>query len=432
MEAVAAQEGASGRIAKLVVSTRIFGARTGSMRILFLSPRQCWPALSGAKLREYHLARALGQSGELTYVYFSQGLPIAPTDLPFCRHLIPVPKPSAYTPGKVIQGLLTGVPLPVINYTSKVMSATLAGLIGRSAFDLVHIDSIHMAGYLPIVARLKSRLMMHWHNIESELMTRYAANSTLPKKLYASLTARRLAALEDELLSSCFGHVVCSERERELLLVRAPRARVAVVENGVDTQSFTLDGTARRRIVFVGSMGYHANTEAALYFTSKIWPALYKLFPSWTLTLVGSDPPPSVRALAGLYPAVEVTGTVPDVRPFYAEALLAIVPLRTGGGTRLKILEAFAAGVPVISTTLGAEGLNLSPGEHFLAADSQTEWVAACSAIANDAPLRKRLIQAGRKLAEDEYDWNVLGGRLVTTYRTWLLDREPNSPVGDC
>jgi polysaccharide biosynthesis protein PslH len=392
------------------------------LRILFLSPRQCWPALSGAKLREYHLARALGQDSELTYVYFSQGLPVAPADLPFCRHLIPVPKPSAYTPGKIIRGLVTGVPLSVINYTSKEMSDTLAGLAGRPVFDLAHVDSIHMAGYLPIVAGTTSRVIMHWHNIESELMARYAANSAFPKKLYAALTARRLAALEDKLLSSCFGHVVCSERERQLLLARAPRARVAVVENGVDTQSFAVDGDTRRRVVFVGSMGYHANTEAALYFTSKIWPALNKLFPAWTLTLVGSDPPPSVRALTGLYPAVEVTGTVPDVRPFYREALLAIVPLRTGGGTRLKILEAFAAGVPVISTTLGAEGLNLSPGEHFLAADSHTEWVAACSAIANDAGLRRRLIQAGRKLAEDEYDWNVLGDRLVTTYRTWLMD----------
>ena len=219
------------------------------MRILFLSPRQCWPALSGAKLREYHLARALGQSGELTYVYFSQGFPVTPADLPFCRHLIPVPKPAAYTPGKVIRGLLTGVPLPVINYTSKEMSNALAGMIGRSVFDLVHVDSIHMAGYLPIVGGLKSPVVMHWHNIESELMARYAANSTLPKRIYASLTARRLAALEDNLLGSCFGHVVCSERERELLLARAPRARVAVVENGVDTQSFTLDGGARRELV---------------------------------------------------------------------------------------------------------------------------------------------------------------------------------------
>ena len=393
------------------------------MRILFLSPRQCWPAVSGAKLREYHLARALGQTGDLTYVYFSQGLPAPPDDLPFCRHVISVPKPSAYTPGKIIQGILTGVPLPVINYTSREMRETLAGLSDRPTFDLVHVDSIHMAGYLPIVSGMTSRVIIHWHNIESELMARYAANSTLPKKLYASLTARRLAALEDKLLGSSFGHVVCSERERELLLARAPQARVAVVENGVDTKSFTLDGgSARHRIVFVGSMGYHANTEAALYFTSTIWPALYRQFPSWTLTLVGSDPPPSIRALAGHYPAVEVTGTVPDVRPFYGEALLAIVPLRTGGGTRLKILEAFAAGVPVISTTLGAEGLNLSPGQHFIAADTQTEWVAACSAIAHDAALRKRLMQAGRKLAEDEYDWTVIGARLVATYGTWVTE----------
>jgi glycosyltransferase involved in cell wall biosynthesis len=165
-------------------------------------------------------------------------------------------------------------------------------------------------------------------------------------------------------------------------------------------------------------MSYHANIDAAVWFTHEVWPAIHRRFPDFKLTLVGSNPGPAVRALQS--EAVEVTGTVPSVAPYYEDALAAIVPLRTGGGTRLKILEAMAAGVPVISTALGAEGLAVSPNENILIADRQESWIESLASLSSDQERWRSMAAAGRRLVESRYDWEVLGQGLFETYRAWL------------
>ena len=236
-----------------------------------------------------------------------------------------------------------------------------------------------------------------------------------------------MAGAESRILREAFGHVVCSGREKTLLAARAPAARVEVVENGVDTRFFDSvrkDGVSPRfRLVFVGSMSYHANIEAAAAFARGVWRQVHEQFPAWKLTLVGSNPTAAVLAL-GEIPGVEVTGTVGDVRPYYREAAAAVVPLRTGGGTRLKILEAMAAGVPVISTTLGAEGLEVTPGKHLLIADSDQEWRSALASIQADPALGLTLSAEGFNLVRTRYDWEILGQSLLQTYCAWL-DRQP-------
>jgi glycosyltransferase involved in cell wall biosynthesis len=392
------------------------------MRIVYVSPRQCWPVITGARLRDYHLARSLGENAELTYLYFYGDQPTSPADMPFCRTLLGIPKPKPYTPAKIMRGLFHRLPLTLINYDSPEMKAELTKVTTAEQFDIVHLDSIHMLTYRPTLPdRLRRRIVFNWHNIESELLLRYAATtSSLPRKIYATMTARRVAALEREILRTSFGHLVCSERERQVLLKWVPDARIAVIENGVDTRAFdNLPAATRHRLLFVGSMAYHANGEAMLAFTDRIWPSIHERFPEWTLTIVGSDPPSAIRALAK-HPKVEVTGTVPDVRPYYSEAVAVIVPLLTGGGTRLKILEALAARVPVVSSTLGMEGLDVTHGRQILIADDPGEWIAALSSLAPQGDLWHNLAASGRQLAESHYDWNVLGQTLMTTYRHWL------------
>jgi glycosyltransferase involved in cell wall biosynthesis len=304
------------------------------------------------------------------------------------------------------------------------MKAAVAALVDTEQFDLVHVDSIHMAACVPIPRRgPRAPVVYDWHNIESEAMRRYSANVKSPVlRLYSAVTARRLAALEAQTLRQAFGHLVCSERERTELHHVAPDARVAVVENGVDTR-FYEDGAGfsigRRRIVFVGSMSYHANIDAAVSFARGVWPRIRERFPLWRLTLVGSNPAPVVLAL-GREQNVEVTGTVPDVRPYYREALAAIIPLRAGGGTRLKILEAMAAGVPVVSTTLGAEGLAVSPDVNILIADKDEDWLPRLAALSRQSDSWNGLAIAGRELVRSRYDWEVIGKSLYETYCDWL------------
>jgi glycosyltransferase involved in cell wall biosynthesis len=390
------------------------------LRILYLSPRQCYPPITGAKLRDYYLARALGEAGELTYVHFDQPDTAAPV-LPFCERVVTISRVQPYTPGKILQGLTGRWPLPVVNYTSTEMIAQVLKLIREKAFDLVHVDCIQMAA---CEAALREALgstptMYNWHNIESELMLRYSEGNESPlKKMYARMTAGRLAKVESMVLESATGHVVCSEREHALLAARAPHARIAVVANGVDTGGFKPAKSAegRKRIVFVGAMSYHANIDAAVWFAREIWPQIRARMDGFVFTIVGSNPAPEVLALREL-PGVEVTGTVPDISVWYSEAFAAVVPLRVGAGTRLKILEAMAAGVPVISTSLGAEGLEVSPGKDILLVDEAGGWAEALAGL--EARWTAQA-SAARELVCSRYDWQVIGKSLVSSYLSWL------------
>ena len=168
--------------------------------------------------------------------------------------------PSLYRDLQIVRGLAGRWPLPAVNYTSQAMQAALAGILEKEPFDLAHVDYVNMAPYAPILRRGGvSRLVYNWHNIESELMRRYSRTSDSSlRRLYAAWTARRLEALERRILEEAFGHIVCSERERQALCHRAPEARVAVVENGVDAAFFepAADGPGERnRLVFVGFDG---------------------------------------------------------------------------------------------------------------------------------------------------------------------------------
>ncbi len=395
------------------------------MRILFLSPRQCWPALSGAKLREYHFLRALGERGAVTYLYFADAgvAPLSNRELPFCRRIEALPKPQAYSPGKIARGLFGRWPLPLLNYYSGQMAQRVAAVTANEAFDLVHLDSIHMA---PYVSQLKpgTRVVYNWHNIESEAMRRYGATvDSLPRRTYAALTARKIEAVERESLKTSFGHIVCSERERVQLSAGAPQARIAVIDNGVDSGYFgQLQRSASpQRIIFVGTMNYYPNVEAAVSFTREIWPRIRARLSSLTFSIVGAHPTPEVLALRR-EPGVEVTGTVPDVRPFYADAAAAIVPLRTGGGTRLKILEAMAAGIPVLSTPLGAEGLAVEDGRHLILVEAGDAggWERELVKVAESRSTVTALTAAAGRLVRDRYDWTILGNKLVDTYADWL------------
>jgi sugar transferase (PEP-CTERM/EpsH1 system associated) len=402
------------------------------MRILFLSPRLCAPQFTGARLREYHIARALAQHAEVTYVSFLPPGAEAPSaaDLPFFRDIHLVPTPRRYSPLRIARGLVSRWPLTVINYTSEEMKSLVAGIVTARPFDLIHIDGFSMAAYAPFLESISHspvRVVYNWHNIVSEALRRYSSNvKSVPRKLYASLTARRAEGVERMLLRSGFGHAVCSVREQQQLLAIEPRARIVVVENGVDTDYFS--GTAastltptRSRIVFVGSMDYYPNTEAVVLFARHIWPRIRERFPEWHFTIVGSNPGPAVIELRSER-NVEVTGTVPDIRPYYGDAVAAVVPLRTGGGTRLKILEAMAAGVPVVSSTLGAEGLEVTPGRDLLIADDAEDWLLALASLCQQPSRWSELAAAGRALVLARYDWQMLGDRLYESYRQWLAD----------
>lgn len=390
---------------------------------------------TGARLRNFHLANALAQQCSVTLVQLLQ-----PGETPSDSHektnferVLNFRKDRSYTPDKLLRGLIGPVPIPVLNYSSAAVSRRLSELLEEGAFDAVQVESIHLFQYLGIIraARNHPPILFDWHNIESRLMWRYAEQeNNLAKRIVARRTAQLLERVELRCLRVCDAHSVVSECDKIELLKRHPTAAVHVIPNGVDANFYSNYSTevggcngsrSHRTLLFVGSMDYHANIDAVGWFVRDIWPSLSREFPELEFTVVGRNPPASIHALASS--RVRITGTVDDVRPFYSRALALVVPLRVGGGTRLKILESMAAGVPVISTTLGAEGLEANHSEHFLLADSAEEMASAIRFLLEDSVRTSRLIESAKALVAEEYDWMVLRERLFDVYHEMTARR---------
>jgi glycosyltransferase involved in cell wall biosynthesis len=306
----------------------------------------------------------------------------------------------------------------VLNFWSPTVAAILEQTLRGSPFDTVQMEGVHLVRYLPVIraAAPSAAVLADWHNIESEILWRYADTGVnAARRLYARRTGRLLERAEMTLLKNCDEHTVTSDRERDKLRQRCPGAVLHTIPNRVDVSFYAgLSAPAqdppRREILFVGSMDYSANIDAVQWLVREVWPVVKRQNPDLRLTIVGRKPSPSVQALAA--GDIEVTGTVEDVRTFYRRALAVVAPLRIGSGTRLKILEAMAAGVPVVSTRVGAEGLNVSDGLDIILGDTGEEIAQALLRIVSIPGLRERQAQAARDLVARSYDWGGLGTAL--------------------
>jgi glycosyltransferase involved in cell wall biosynthesis len=396
------------------------------MKLLYFSAHEFWPVNFGAPLRNYQLARHLASHSSVTFVEL-RGVKTEQNSLPDDSGLagiVTLKKGRTYTPSKIFRGLVGPTPLSVLNCWSRRSAFQLEDLVRSQQFATAQIEGVHLIKYLPIIQNAPAHptIVVDWHNIESEGMWRFARNTDdLAKRIVAKRTAKLLERAEAWLLDNFSTHTVTSERERQELLVRRPDANVQVIPNGVDTRSFEPKFIAdafghsspvgrKPTLLFVGHLNYHANVDAVTWFCRTAWPEIARHHPDLQFTIVGRDPAPEVRALAS--DRIHVTGTVEDVRPFYASAVAAVVPIRTGSGTRLKILEAMAAGVPVVSTRLGAEGIEAEDNVHLLLADSEPEIVAAIHRLVWSRETRCRLSHAARSLVCGLYDWSAIGKRL--------------------
>lgn len=390
------------------------------MRILYFSSRECWPPNTGARLRDYHLASQLARHARVTY--FGLRPPHDPPPVPVpveagFEEALLTDKDRQFAPANLLRGLLGPLPVTVLNNTSARIAAALREVLSHGdEFDTVQIEGVHLTGYLPLLrsSRGKPALIGDWHNIESEIMRRYSVNNGNPlKRIYAGRTAGLIEDSELRLIAGCDVSVTTSDREREKLLARSPEARIEVVGNGVDTEFFSnvAKSEDRRDVLFVGSMDYHANIEGVEWFAKEMWPQISAQSKGLRFVIAGRNPAPEVRALESI-PGVKVTGTVEDIRPWYGSALAVVVPLRTGSGTRLKILEAMAACVPVVSTRLGAEGIEVTDGRDILFAETADEMSEAILGLERNSGRRSALVAQGRALVERSYDWRSLGAKL--------------------
>lgn len=394
------------------------------MRILAVTPQIPWPTDTGGKIRTYQLLSALAATHEVTLVSFD-GLPhtvAGPLEHSLAavhrvyRSTGPFTRAVALT-----RGLRGPAPFTIEQYRSAEMREVLQRVAGEVHPELVYLDSLHTAQYRNAVRLVPA--VLDEHNVESMVWERLAQHErSRPRRWLLGQQAALLRGYEADRCRGMDRVLSCSAEDRRALLelAGAPWAaepeRVWVVPNGTDTSAFDGDidpaPLGGRPLVFVGSMDWAPNADAVRWYADEILPRVRARVPDAHFYAVGRNPDRGLRALNGR-PGLSVLGGVPDVRPYLLAAELAPVPLRSGGGTRLKILEAQAAGRAVVSTTVGAEGLDLVNGKEILLADGAEHFAAKLIALLEDPERRAAIAAAGTDAVRQRYDWRSIGAVLA-------------------
>lgn len=307
-------------------------------------------------------------------------------------------------------------------FYSAAMEERLARLARERAFDLLHVEFDLMAAY---GARdTGTPKILTQHDMGGASLTRsylremsgWGRLKRLPEWLRRRAFTRKTSGLYERV-------VTVTERDARLLRRLSSRARVCAVPTGVDLAHFAADGgppASEAAVVYVGHYPHYPNEEAAIRFCASIWPLVRARRPDAVFYAVGSDPTEKLKEAARARPGVVVTGTVPDVKPYLARAAVFVAPVRLGEGIKGKVLEAFAMGVPVVASSKAAQGLGAAHGRELLVADGDRAFADAVVRLLEDAPLRRRLGEAGRAFARERYDWAALAGRLGDLYEELL------------
>jgi len=389
------------------------------MKVLWLNANLLLPLDKGGKLRTWHVMRHLAARHEITYLSFCdpgqpaadhEGMSAVCTDL----HTVARTDPAKGTARFYLDAaryLVDSVPYGVAKYRSPTFRNMLAGLLEQRRFDAIVCDFLVPIVNLP--AQLPCPALLFTHNVEAEIWRRHAEHATNPLSRYLLRQQwRRMLRFERDALARFDLALAVSEIDRDTfqrLYPDALQTPAHVVQTGVDATYFVPSAAPVRRahLVFTGSMDWLPNEDGMQYFVRDILPRIRQVEPDATLSIIGRAPTPAVTRLA-LDAGIEVTGRVDDVRPHIAAGAVYVVPLRIGGGTRLKIFEAMSMGKAVVSTTVGAEGLPVTPGRNILLADEPARFAQAVVHMIRDVDARRSLEIEARRIVVERYDWSAV------------------------
>jgi sugar transferase (PEP-CTERM/EpsH1 system associated) len=383
------------------------------MKLLWVKTDFLHPTTRGGQIRTLETLRRLHQNHEVHYVAFDD--PAQPEGLArsseYCSaaypvaHHVPVKTSPAFAL-QLLAGLVSRLPVAVSRYQSAAMRRQVAELTARHRFDSIVCDFLFPAPNMPRLADC----VLFQHNVEATIWKRYVEHNRGAKKLYFQLQAKRMLAYEGHVCRAVRKVVAVSEGDAEAMRRAYGAARVSAAPTGVDLEFFAPPAAAEKLadLVFLGSMDWMPNIDGAVWFAREVLPLIQQRRPDCTLAIAGRRPAAELQRLAVSDPRIRITGTVPDVRPWLFGSHVSIVPLRIGGGTRLKIYEAMAARVPVVSTTIGAEGLDVTHGENILLADSARDFAESCLQLLESAPRRESLSTTAWNLVNAKYSWEVV------------------------
>jgi glycosyltransferase involved in cell wall biosynthesis len=385
-----------------------------------------YPPTSGKRLRTLHLMLRLAERHKITYIGRRHG---PGSDLneaaAFLRdHRIePIlvddplpPKQGLRFLGRLAANLFSTWPYSVTSHQSAAMRKAVSAYAAKHAIDVWQIE---WPPYLPCVApAVHGPRLLIAHNVETLIWERYGETARgFAQRQFVLQQARKFERFESWALRQADGVVAVSPEDAALIRERFGQPHVDVVDNGIDRAYFESVRGKRdpRRVLFLGALDWRPNQDAVGLLFDKIFPQVLAQEPQARLVLVGRHPPPALVRRAAALPQVELHVDVPDVRPFLAECGVMAVPLRIGGGSRLKILEALACGLPVVSSRVGAEGLCVRPGEHYDVAEEDTMAGALVQSMRAPQAAREQA-RAGRDLVLATYDWDILARKLESVW----------------
>jgi len=400
------------------------------MKILWVNTNFLHPTTKGGQIRTLEMLRWLSQWHEIHYVALED--PRSPEgprraseysarSYPF-RYAAPAkPSPAFYV--ELARGLFSSVPVAVSRFCPPGMRAFLTDLIGKEHFDRAVVDHLAPTSYFPDL----DHALFFQHNVETIIWRRNAEHAATPlRKAYFRLQAARMFEYERR-VSLAAGHIVAvSEEDAGAMRSLFGVTRVTPISTGVNLEYFApLQGQLppQAELVFVGSMDWLANIDAVTWFVREVLPLIRLQHPAIRLAVVGRTPSREILDLAAADPGVIVTGTVPDVRPYLWGAKISIVPLRIGGGTRLKIYESMAAGTAVVSTVIGAEGLEVQHPNNIRLANTAGEFASQCLDLLDHPEERLRMATAGREMVTARCSWKAVAREFEP-----ILDRAPALP----
>jgi polysaccharide biosynthesis protein PslH len=385
------------------------------MKILWVKSDFLHPTTRGGQIRTLEMVKRLHRKHEVHYIAFAdRGSPEGvqrsgeySTRAYPIEHRPPAKKSLGFAV-QIARGFLSPMPVIIDRWRSREMERKIAELMDRERFDSVVCDFLTPA---PNLGDFLEQSVLFQHNVEMAIWRRHAehAPDTL-RRFYFGLQADRMFAFEKKMCARARCVVAVSEADARSMREMFGVKNVSTVATGVDVDYFQRPEQVEPTfdIVFVGSMDWMPNQDGIRFFMDQILPAIRAKLPECTVGIVGRTPSAELIETAKRDGRMTVTGTVPDVRPFLWGSAVSIVPLRVGGGTRLKIYEAMAAGTPVISTTIGAEGLDVSPGQNICIADAPDAFAAACIDLLRNRTGRDGLAAAGRELVETRFSWEAV------------------------
>ena len=384
------------------------------MKILWVSPFFLHPTDRGAQIRTLCILQQLHRRHEIHFATLED--PASPEgrerSAEYCTRAYPVPhqppkRGSAAFYSQAIAGMFSRTPLAVSRYHSRQLHQIVAELAASRSFDAVVCDFLASA---PNIPDLRSCVLFQ-HNVETTIWERHLEHAKTPlHRLYFHLQARRMMDYERDACRKAAHVIAVSAMDADRMRQRFQAPRVTDIPTGVDLDYFRFQGGSEpvADLVFTGSMDWLPNIDGIKWFVQEILPAIRRRRPACSVVVAGRRPPSEVEALAARDAGVIVTGTVPDIRPYLWGSSVAIVPLRIGGGTRLKIYESMAAGVPIVSTAVGAEGLTCHDGKNILIANSPEAFARACLDLLERAELRRQIADAALNLVATQFSWEAV------------------------